>query len=242
MKSKFIPANLAAATKVSELVKGQIDALEKLTSTKKRPSMQDDINKDRLQGLSVESMLNDSEMDAFGELLDPHVFDAEFRRRRDKLGTLSSQELIDRLVTAELHLEIERGYAGVVSRSFDQLWHKFDGDEFVRTVTNSRRQKGREELFEEDKKYLKKCFNEVKKRKGAPLTRDDYPVFRSEVYLNRPAPLFKQEPRLTGEFKDLSAEQKNEERQIMKDEQPAWSEPRLRDFFEEKAKVKISQK
>ena len=63
MKSKHIPSSLEAAKKAAEMVKNQIAALEISTATKKRPSLQDKLNKERLQGLLYADTLNDDEIE-----------------------------------------------------------------------------------------------------------------------------------------------------------------------------------
>jgi hypothetical protein len=101
---------------------------------------------------------------------------------------------------------------------------------------------GRQAIFAEDEKILKECFSKVKKLKGGALLSGDYRIFKSTVYLHYPESKMKQAPRLTGENKELTPEQQQEERDYMKEDSPGWSESRLRDYFAKHAKVKASTK
>jgi hypothetical protein len=242
MKSKHIPANLEAAQKAVEIVKVQIAALEKSTSTKKRPSLQDNLNKERLQGLLLAGLLNEDEIENFGKLLEPNQRAENIKDRSLILSKFNKEELTEKLAEAELDLHIERGFAGIANRVIDDLWHKFDGDEFKKITSSENRQLGRQAIFAEDEKRLHECLKEVRKRKGAPLVSEDYRIFSHEVYLHYPESLLKQAPRLTGEYKDLTPEQQEEERDFMREDAPGWSETRLRDFFEKHAKVKAMKK
>jgi hypothetical protein len=238
MKSKHIPANLEAAKKAEEMVKAQIAALEKSTSTKKRPSLQDNLNKERLQGLLFAGLLNEDEMENFGKLLEPYQRAENIKERSLILSKLNKEELTEKLAEAELDLRIERGFAGIANRVIDDLWQKIDGDEYKKITNSGNRQLGRQAIFAEDEERLHKCLKKVRKRKGTLLVSEDYRVFRHEVYLHYPESLLKQAPRLTGWNKNLTPEQQQEERKDMKENAPGWSEARLRDFLEKHAKVK----
>ena len=242
MKSKHIPANLEAAQKAAEMVKDQIAALTKSTSTKKRPSLQDNLNKERLQGLQFADLLIEDEMENFGRLLEPKQRAIHIEEQSLILSTLNKENLIKKLAEAELDLQIERGFAGVANRVIDDLWHKIDGDEYKKVTSSENRQLGRQAIFAADEKRLHECLKEVRKRKGSPIVSEDYSVFRHEVYLRYPESLLKQAPRLTGEYKDLTPEQQEEERDYMREDAPAWNEARLRNFFEKHAKVKAIKK
>uniref|UniRef100_UPI00404724F1 hypothetical protein n=1 Tax=Polynucleobacter sp. TaxID=2029855 RepID=UPI00404724F1 len=242
MKSKNIPASLEVAQKAVEMVKDQIAALEISTATKKRPSLQDNLNKERLQGLLYADTLNDDEMERFGKLLDPAELNKASKQLLATLNGLTKNQLAERLANAEINLQIERGFAGVASRVIDDLWHKIDGDEYKKITSSANRQSGRQAIFAEDDKRLAECFKEIRKRKGSPLASEDYGAFRHEVYLHYPESLMKQAPRLTGELKDLTPAQQEEERDYMREDSPGWSESRLRYFFEKYAKVKAVKK
>ena len=238
MKSKHIPANLEAAQKAVEMVKVQIAVLEKSTSTKKRPSLQDNLNKERLQSLLFAGLLNEDEMENFGKLLEPNQRAKNIKERSLMLSKFNKEELTEKLAEAELDLDIERGFAGIVNRVIDDLWHKIDGDEYKKITNSENRQRGRQAIFAEDENRLHECLKEVRKREGAQLVSEDYNVFRHEVYLRYPESLLKQAPRLTGEYKDLTPEQQEEERDYMREDAPGWNEARLRNFFEKHTKVK----
>lgn len=242
MKSKHIPANLEAAQKAAEMIKIQIEALKKSTSTKKRPSLQDNLNKERLQGLQFADLLIENEMGIFGRLLEPKQRAEDIEERSSILSKLNKEELIAKLAEAELDLQIERGFAGVANRVIDDLWHKIDGDEYKKITSSENRQIGRQAIFAEDENRLHECLKEVRKRKSAPLVSEDYGIFRHEVYLRYPESLLKQAPRLTGEYKNLTPEQQQEERDYMMEDAPGWNEARLRDFFEKHTKVKAIKK
>jgi len=238
MKSKHIPTNLEAAKKAVEMVKAQIAALEKSTSTKKKPSLQDNLNKERLQGLLLAGFLNEDEMENFGKLLEPNQRAEDIKARSLMFSKFNKEELTEKLAEAELDLHIERGFAGIANRVIDDLWHKIDGDEYKKITSSENRQQGRQAIFADDEKRLHECLKEVRKRKGASLVSEDYRVFRHEVYLRYPESLLKQAPRLTGEYKDLTPEEQEEERDFMREDAPGWNEARLRNFFEKHAKVK----
>jgi hypothetical protein len=238
MKSKHIPANLEAAKKADEMVKAQIAALEKSTATKKRPSLQDNLNKERLQGLLLAGLLNEDEIENFGKLLEPSQRAENIKERSLILCKFNKEELAGKLAEAELDLDIERGFAGIANRVIDDLWHKIDGDEYKKITNSENRQLGRQAIFAEDEKRLHECLKEIRKRKDEPLVSEDYRIFRHEVYLRYPESLLKKAPRLTGWNKNLTPEQQQEERKDMKENAPGWSEARLRDFFEKHAKVK----
>jgi hypothetical protein len=242
MKSKHIPANLEAAQKAAQMIKDQLADLEKSTATKKRPSLQDTLNRERLQGLLIADALTDDEMSALSDLHDAKKISKKIKNRLSALNRLTKAELAERLARAEIEIQVEKGYAGVINRALDELWHKFDGDEYKKVTNSANRQLGRQAIFDEDEKSLKKCFTQIKKRAALPLTPKDYRIFRAEVYLNYPESKMKQAPRLTGELKDLTPEQQQEERDYMKENYSGWSESRLRNFYEKHAKVKASVK
>jgi hypothetical protein len=242
LKSKHIPANLEAAERAAQLIKDQLAALEKSTATKKRPSLQDNLNKERLQGLMQADSLTDDEMQRFGRFLDPKQRAKHIDEQVTILGKLKKDELVQKLAQVELDLLIEQGYAAIINRASDELWHKFEGDEYKKLKSSANRQLGRQAIFVEDEKILKECFSKVKKLKGGALLSGDYRIFKSTVYLHYPESKMKQAPRLTGEYKDLTPEQQQEERDYMKEDSPGWSESRLRDYFAKHAKVKASTK
>jgi len=242
LKSKHIPANLEAAEKAAQLIKDQLVELEKSTATKKRPSLQDNLNKERLQGLMQADSLTEDEMHRFGRFLDPKQRAKHINERIRILGKLKKDELAQKLAQVGLDLLIEQGYAAVINRALDELWHKFEGDEYKKVKSSANRQLGRQAIFAEDEKRLKECLSKVKKSKGGILSSGDYRIFKSTVYLHYPESNMKQAPRLTGEFKDLTPEQQQEERDYLKEDSPGWSESRLRNFFAKYAKVKASTK
>ncbi len=118
MKSKHIPSSLEAAKKAAEMVKNQIAALEISTATKKRPSLQDKLNKERLQGLLYADTLNDDEIERFGKLLDPKEHGKAAKKLTTSLNKLTKDELVERLANAELDLQLERGFANVANCVF----------------------------------------------------------------------------------------------------------------------------
>jgi len=242
MKSKHIPANLEAAESAAKMIKDQLADLERSTSTKKRPSLQDALNKERLQGLLIADALTEEEMLILGDLQNEKIISKQIKKRSSALSRLTKTELAERLARAEIEIKVEKGYAGVINRALGELWHKFDGDEYKKVTNSANRQLGRQAIFDEDEKSLKKCLTQIKKRGALPLTPKDYRIFRAEVYLNYPESKMKQAPRLTGELKDLTPEQQQEERDYMKEHCPGWSESRLRNYYEKHAKVKASAK
>jgi len=246
MKSKYVPSNLDLSQRAIDLVKDEINALNQLTATRKNRSLNDDINKERLQYLLYMDHVNEDQMARFGVLLDPKKYNEEANAIKTSLNKFKKNDLAELLADTQLKLTIERGFGEVLSRSLDYLWHKFDGTEYRRAKQSLNRQKSREELFAEDNRRLKKCLENIRKRikklEKRPLISTDYRAFRAEVYLNYPENLFKQEPRLTGEYKALSKEDKRLERKFFKEEQAGWSETRLRDFFEKNTGIKPSSK
>jgi len=246
MKSKYIPANLDLSQRAIDLVKDEINVLNQLTATRKNRSLNNDINQERLQYLLYMDHLNEDQMARFGVLLDPQKFSGEASAIKKSLKEHKKDELAKILAETQLKLAIERGYGEVLSRSLDYLWHKFDGTEYRRLKQSNNRQKSREELFAEDNRRLRECLEKltkrIKKLEKRSLISTDYRAFRAEVYLNYPESLFKHEPRLTGEYKDLTPEDKRLEREILKEDQTGWSETRLRDFFEKNTGVKPSSR
>lgn len=246
MKSRYIPASLKASEHAARLIEEEIKALEALTSTRKNRSMQDDINKERLQYLLYTSHLNEDQMATFGVLLDPKEFSKEAKSKLPTLTKLKKEDLVLLLAKTQLNLEIERGYAEVVARTLDYLWHKFDGTEYKKVKQSQNRQKGRMELFAEDNQCLAKCLENIRKRIKKSEKRDliptDYSAFRSEVYLLYPERLEKQNYRIAGKFKSTDPSDIEEDRKDMKNRDPGWSETRLRDFFENQTGLKAVKK
>ncbi len=246
MKSKYIPANLDLSQRAIDLVKDEINALNQLTATRKNRSLNDDINKERLQYLLYMDHINEDQMARFGMLLDPKKYNEEAKALKISLNRFKKDDLAKILADTQLKLTIERGFGEVLSRSLDYLWHKFDGTEYRRAKQSLNRQKSREELFAEDNRRLKECLENIRKRikkiEKRPLISTDYRAFRAEVYLNYPESLFKQEPRLTGEYKALTPDDKRIEREILKEDQTGWSETRLRDFFKKNTGIRPSSR
>ena len=140
MKSIHIPANLAAAKRANEIIQSKIDELDAESATRKKPSLRQVLQKERLQGLLVASTLNQAEMDKFGNLLVPEEFDSKASDLEKQFSNLSKEELVKRLAHSELELEIERGYAEVTNRALDQFEHILDGDEYRKNKANDNRQ------------------------------------------------------------------------------------------------------
>ena len=246
MQSKYIPASLEASEHAVNLIEGEIKALEELTSTRKPPSLQDKLNKDRLQYLLYDSHLNEDQMATFGTLLDPKQFSKVAKSKLPTLNKLKKADLVLLLAQTQLNLEIERGYAVIAARTLDYLWHKFDGTEYKKVKQSQNRQKGREEIFSEDNKRLEKCLANVRKRimklEKRALVSTDYIAFRAEVYLLYPERLEKQNYRIAGKFKSTDPKDIAEDRKDMADRDPGWPETRLRDYFENQTRLKACKK
>jgi hypothetical protein len=246
VKSKYIPTNLAASENANNLIKEEIKALELITSSRKNKSMQDDINNRRLRYLWHANHLNEDQMTKFGKFLDPKIFSEGMEINISSLKSLKKAELIQRLATIQLELHIERGYGEVIAQTLEYLWLKFDGTEYKKVKQSQKRQKGRQELFEEDEKHLAECLEAIRKRikktEKRALIDTDYIVFRAEVYLRYPERSYKQAYRIAGTFKSTTLKDIEEDRKMMKDNDPGWAESRLRDFFEAHTGLKAVKK
>jgi len=235
MKSIHIPANLAAAKRANEIIQSKIDELDAESATRKKPSLRQVLQKERLQGLLVASTLNQAEMDKFGNLLVPEEFDSKASDLEKQFSNLSKEELVKRLAHSELELEIERGYAEVTNRALDQFEHILDGDEYRKNKANDNRQDERNKNFAADNEYLAKTLNNLKKRKYPnPLTWDDFEIFQHDVHLGKPEPDYKQEVRVVGEAKDLEGIDLEIHKDATREDNQGWSKSRLRDFYTEK--------
>jgi hypothetical protein len=246
MKSKYVPINLAASENADNLIKEEIKALELITSTRKNKSLQDDINKNRLKYLWHANHLNEDQMAKFGELLDPKIFSRTVENNISNLKTLKKVELIERLAITQLELHIERGFGEVIAQTLEYLWLKFDGTEYKNVKQSQKRQKGRQELFEEDEKHLGECLEAIRKRikktEKRVLIDTDYIAFRAEVYLRYPERSYKQAYRIAGTFKSTALKDIEEDRRMMESNDPGWSESRLRNFFEDHTRLKAVAK
>ncbi len=232
MKSAKIPANLDSALRASKLIDEKIAEIAAESAKRKKPSLRQELQKERLEGLRITSVLNDEDMNNLGALLDPEVFDQRASENHEQLASLSKEDLVESLARTMLELEMERGYAAVANRSIDQFEHIADGDEYRKIKSNDNRQDKRNENFAKDEEYLLKTLNTLKKRKNpTPLTWDEFEVFRHDVHLNKPEPSFKQEVRVVGEAKQLTGEELAIHKEVTKDMNPGWSNSRLRDFF-----------
>jgi cytochrome c553 len=232
MKSAKIPANLDSALRASKLIDEKIAEIAAESAKRKKPSLRQELQKERLEGLRITSVLNDEDMNNLGALLDPEVFDQRASEIHEQLASLSKEDLVESLARTMLELEMERGYAAVANRSIDQFEHIADGDEYRKIKSNDNRQDKRNENFAKDEEYLLKTLNTLKKRKNPiPLTWDEFEVFRHDVHLNKPEPSFKQEVRVVGEAKQLTGEELAIHKEVTKDMNPGWSNSRLRDFF-----------
>lgn len=246
MKSRYIPANLAASENANNLIKEEIKALEKITSTRKNKSLQDNINKRRLKYLWHANHLNEDQMANFGALLEPKKFSEAIKNNLRSLNKLKKADLAQHLATTQLELQIERGYGEVISQTLEYLWLKFDGTEYKKVKQSQKRQKGRQALFEEDEKRLSECLENVRKRvkktEKRSLTSTDYIAFRAEVYLRYPERSYKQAYRIAGTFKSTTTKDIEEDRTMMESDDPGWSETRLREFFENHTGLKAVKK
>jgi hypothetical protein len=246
MKSRYIPVNLEASDQAARLIEEEIKTLEALTSTRKNKSLQDDINKRRLNYLRHVSHLSEDQIAKFGELLDPNIFSKAVENNLNDLKHLKKAELAQRLATAQLELHIERGFGEVIAQTLDYLWLKFDGTEYKKVKQSQKRQKGRQALFEEDEKHLSECLEilrkRIKKTEKRSLIDTDYIAFRAEVYLRYPERSYKQAYRIAGTFKSTTLKDIEEDRQMMEANDPGWSETRLREFFEEHTGLKAIKK
>lgn len=235
MKSTRIPANLEAAKRANEMVESKINELIAESATRKKPSLRQDLQKERLQGLLATSTFNQSEMDKFGGLLDPKEFSTKAEALEKQFHYLSKEELAKRLAQTELELEIERGYAEITNRALDQFEHIVDGDEYRKNKANDNRQEERNKNFAADNEYLEKTLHDLKKRKyPAPLTWDDYEIFQHDVHLGKSEPDYKQDVRVVGEAKDLEDEELLIHKDVTREDNPGWSKSRLRNFYTEK--------
>lgn len=232
MKNAKIPANLNSALRANKLIAEKIAEIDAESAKRKKPSLRQELQKERLEGLRITSVINDEDMQTLGALLDPEVFNQRALDIQEQLADLSKEDLAKRLAQKMLELEIERGYAAVANRSIDQFEHIADGDEYRKIKSNDNRQDKRNENFAEDEAYLLKTLNDLKKRKNPnPLTWDEFEVFRHDVHLNKPEPSFKQEVRVVGDAKQLTGEELAIHKDVTKDMNPGWSNSRLRDFF-----------
>lgn len=235
MKSIRIPANLEAAKRANEYIESKIAEINAEGAKRKKPSMRQELQKERLQGLLVTSILNQSEMDKFGNLLRPEEFDSKAADLEKQFSDLSKEELVKRLAHSEVELEIERGYAEVTNRALDQFEHILDGDEYRKNRANDNRQEERNKNFAADNDFLAKTLNNLKKRKYPnPLTWDDLEIFQHDVHLGKPEPDYKQEVRVVGEAKDLTGNDLEIHKDTTREDNPGWSKSRLREFFTEK--------
>lgn len=226
------PANLEAAKKANEFINAELSAIEAECQTRKKPSLRQELQKERLQGLLLLSSLNNNEMETFGKLLDPEIFSKEVEKNKAELESLGKDELVQRLAVTILQLEIEQGYANVANRALGQFNHIADGDEYRKNLANDNRQDERNKNFTADNEFLLATLNKLKKRKYPnPLTWNDFKIFKHEVYLNRPEPLYIQEVRLVGEAKDLHGIDLKLHKEVTKEMSESWSDSRLRDFF-----------
>ena len=246
MKSKYIPANLSACENANNLIKEEIKALEALTSTRKNKSLQDDINKSRLKYLWYANHLNEEQIASFGELLEPKNFSRAVKNNLSTINKLKKVDLAQLLAITRLELQIERGYGEVISQVLEYLWLKFDGTEYKKVKQSQKRKKGRQALFEEDEKHLSECLENIRKRvlkaEKRALIPTDYIAFRAEVYLLYPERAYKQAYRMAGTFKSTSTKDIEEDRAMMKADDPGWSETRLREFFENHTGLKAVKK
>lgn len=232
MTNKLKPANLQAAKKADELIKAELRAIEAEGLKRKKPSLRQSLQTERLQGLLLASTLNDGEMDKFGKLLDPEIFKQEAEKIKGVIESLGKDELVHRLAETKLLLEIEQGYAEVAHRALSQFNHIADGDEYRRNIANDNRQEERNKNFAADNAFLFETLNKLEKRRyPESLTWDDFEIFKHDVCLNRSEPLYKQEVRLVGEAKDLQGENLQLHKEVTKDMSEPWSDARLRDFF-----------
>jgi hypothetical protein len=232
MKSAKIPANLDSALRASKLIDEKIAEIAAESAKRKKPSLRQELQKERLEGLRITSVLNDEDMNNLGALLDPEVFDQRASEIHEQLASLPKEDLVESLARTMLELEMERGYAAVANRSIDQFEHIADGDEYRKIKSNDNRQDKRNENFAKDEEYLLKTLNTLKKRKNpTPLTWDEFEVFQHDVHLNKPEPSFKQEVRVVGEAKQLTGEELAIHKEVTKDMNPGWSNSRLRDFY-----------
>jgi hypothetical protein len=235
MKSIRIPANLEAAKRANEIIQSKIDELDAESATRKKPSLRQELQKERLQGLLVTSTLNQSEIDKFGNLLKPEEFSSKASALVKQFNELSKEELVKRLAHSELELEIERGYAEITNRALDQFEHILDGDEYRKNKANNNRQEERNKNFAADNDYLTKTLHDLKKRKCPnPLTWDDFEIFQRDVHLGKPEPDYKQDVRVVGEAKDLEGEELQIHKDVTREDNPGWSKSRLRNFYTEK--------
>jgi hypothetical protein len=234
MKSIRIPANLEAAKRANEFIQSKIDELDNESATRKKPSLRQELQKERLQGLLVTSTFNQSEMDKFGDLLRPEEFANKASEIEKQFCNLGKEELVKRLAHAELELEIERGYAEITNRALDQFEHIRDGDEYRKNKANDNRQEERNKNFAPDIEYLAKTLRDLKKRKYPnPLTWDDFEIFQHDVYLSKPEPDYKQDVRVVGEAKDLEGKALEIHKDVTREDNSGWSKSRLRGFYTE---------
>lgn len=235
MKSTRIPANLEAAKRASEMIESKINELDSESASRKKPSLRQNLQKERLQGLLATSNFNQSEMDKFGGLLDPKEFTSRAEALEKQFHNLSKEELIKRLAQTELDLEIERGYAEITNRALDQFEHILDGDEYRKNKANDNRQEERNKNFAADNDYLTKTLHDLKKRKYPnPLTWDDFEIFKHDVHIGKPEPDYKQDVRVVGEAKDLEGEELQIHKDVTREDNPGWSKSRLQNFYTEK--------
>jgi hypothetical protein len=150
MKSAKIPANLNSALRASKLIDEKIAEIDAESAKRKKPSLRQELQKERLEGLRITSVLNDEDMNNLGALLDPEVFDQRASEIQEQLANLPKEDLVESLARIMLELEMERGYAAVANRSIDQFEHIADGDEYRKIKSNDNRQDKRNENFAKD--------------------------------------------------------------------------------------------
>ncbi len=62
MKSAKIPANLDSALRANKLIAEKIAEIDAESAKRKKPSLRQELQKERLEGLRITSVINDEDM------------------------------------------------------------------------------------------------------------------------------------------------------------------------------------
>ena len=236
MKSRYIPATLDLAKRSFKYITDQIIELEAATATRKRPSLRDALLKERLQGLLVMECQSEYEMGKFGKLLDAKNFTNAVNQKSKSLVKLKKVDLAKTLAETQVALEIERGYAEIINRAMEYLWHVVDGDEYRKIDANSKRQTEREKNFELDQSRMLEVLIELR-QKYLPraLSWGDFPEYKKNMEAKYPKPAYEQEVRIVGEHKKLKGEDLASHKRSLREVKAKnpWG-TRLSDFYQER--------
>lgn len=235
----YIPATKDAAEMANEYLRDHEEKLEQYLATKKRLTLADKTQKERLAHAKVLNDFNEARMADALDLLEPKNQSKKIASRAKTLAKLNKEDLCVQMANLETQLEIERKYGELVQKAIEYLTNHIDGEQYEKEKANTARQTSKQAKYAPNEEKIVECINALENQLNRPLTGADYLKLKRLLLNTYPSPDYIPRTRLTESGKRLF-EPTKEERATFGNIKPndlafkrkGWAESTIRKVFE----------